>query len=224
MKFIKFVFLLYILIFVFSTKIAVGQVYYTVDPDVDCPYENDIKQIKKIILVDPNPLVTFSGHRGSRVSLKRIARVERRVKRIIKKPIIRIIGKVIPIINYQPDTIARIRLQEFVKKLTRDLDSVDNQLNFFKMNKISCPIPLAIDSNKETNFILLTHYHGKIVTQTGGTKHRNRNLGTLYILLINKKNSTVYYFNEINLSPLVGNLSLYCRVLRKLKKDLKNGH
>ena len=229
MKFIKAFGFLGLIFFVFSTKITIGQVHFIVHPSVDYPlfgknYENDLKQINKIILIEPNPTVTFSGFRAERVSLKRITRVERRIRQIIKGPIIRIIGTVTPVINYKPDSTTKVQLQEFLKKLTENLDSIETQQDFFKKNKINYSLPFALDSIKETNYIFLTYYIGDIRTGPGFSKSVGSfSRGIAYTLLVNKKDKTVCYLNKIIMSPYRnGNIpSLLCQSLKKIKNDIE---
>jgi len=253
MKFIKIFGFLGIIFFAFSTKIVIGQISYKIYPLMDYPvseknYENDFKQISKIILVEPNPKITFSGFRGQRVSLKRIARNERRVKQMIKEPIDRLIGKVIPVIDFNPDSTIKVQIQNFIKKVISNLDSIRYQQDslflyqfdankklrenldsiknrqFFEKNKINCSLPLAIDSIKETNYIFFTYYKWDIITGTSSKPFAtNKGRGTGYILLVNIKDKTVCYLNDLNMQPFMRMDNFYLRqALSKLKDDIKN--
>ena len=198
-------------------------------------YENDFKQIKKIILVHPNSKVWFTGLRGSRVSKKRIDRVEERTIRLIKNPIVRIISKVTQVINYETDSITKLQIQEFTKKLIKKFDIAGNkvffkkdikQQQFFEYNKFNDTLPSVIDSIKETNYIFLTYYQGEIKTMTGCTRSRwgNIGVGDAYILLINKENRTICYFAKLIMTPYRDFSSLIGYTLRKLKKEIKKNN
>ena len=234
MKFNKVFVFLSIIFFIFSSKIVVGQVgvYPTL---LEKNYENDFKQIKKIILIEPNPKVRFSGLRWAKVSLKRKARVERRTKQMITAPIVRIIGKVTPIINYKPDSTTKVQLQEFIEKLIKKFDIAGSkaffkkeikQQQFFEYNKINDSLPSVIDSFKGANYIFLTYYQGEIKTMTGCTRSRwgNIGVGDAYILLINKKSKTICFLGKVIMTPFRDFSSWMGYTLRKLKKEIKKNN
>lgn len=247
---IKKVFFLNIIIVVFYTKIATAQ--YDYYPLVGNNYENNLKEMKSLFVVDPYAFIWFEGHRAKDVSLKRINRLEQKTKKKINNITQRRLKNCLTLNYYKRDSLTSIYLLKFLKKLTNDLDSInhwydslDNAIVFykkiyiknkirieyesnkFKEYKIHDTLPLSIDSNKKTDYILLTYFNGSIITGSascffnytrGLTGH-----GKAYIFILNKKDKTVCYYFKAQIQSDIEAISkdIMKYALKKLKNDIK---